>query len=71
MNPITHAEITQIGHWTYAICIRDGLTVTYPPWYRIGRNSAERKARKELARRRQSKVRQEEVTRVYLDEELP
>lgn len=50
--PEAHAEIRQVGRWTYRVSIHDGCLVYGPDgygWRVWGRRRAERKARRELA----------------------
>jgi hypothetical protein len=55
------ARIERVGRWRYSICITYGILQRGPEggwWYRCGRASAERKARRELARFRAEQERE-------------
>lgn len=63
-----HAIVEQSGRWIYRIYITDGL-MQYGPngygWHRLGRQRAERKARRELARYNRGRQRRTEAWEIH------
>lgn len=63
-----HAVIQKAGRWTYRIYIDHGLTIYAPGgygWHRLGRERAERKARRELARYNRDRQRRAEKWEIH------
>ncbi len=64
-----HAEVEQVGRWTYLVSVHDGLTVWGPAgigWRVFGRRRARRKAEKVLLRYVELRRRRASVERVRL-----
>ena len=69
-----YAEIEQVGRWMHRITVHDGITMWALDgigWHVLGRDRAERKARRLLAKYALKQQRSEQSWRVYEQPAVP